>query len=1264
MGQTVLIPHQQDSLWGYVDLNSDQLIVPYQYEVAEEHDPYGYAMVQKNGYWGILNADGIEVLETKYDSLAWQGNTHYNIYKAPYLINQLNGSFGIMDLEFNAIIPNEYEAISFFHGTFFKKNPKEDYTKSERRSIPRYFRVKKNDKVGLVDEQHQLIVPFEYSDIKSVVHYKVDSDSDSEKNPYQILSNMHNDPLYDISLISKQIFFSEKDSLNQLITVGGKALTPIGNYKHPIIFTYISSDKEEDEMILISKDKKRGMISMEGDILIPFEYLQIEQLTGPYFKLTKSHTGNESQIHDYGIANIQGQILQAAIYAHLNGQLVHKDGKSGIFTKDFKKFLVEPQYDYISSIRKNHTKVIVHQNGKRGILDIEKGMVIPVEYDYLKEVYKLNYIAKRDDKFGIIDSNNNIILPIEYKYISLIPRSHNTFIVQKDKKYDLWFSRDKEWLTTVQYDSIYTTDFSKIHVQLNGKWGKINSANKILIPIEYDEISLTNQVRKGDKWGLYDRSNKLLLEPIYDEIKNEHYARIGSEWLLITETKNWPLSEKYDKIQSYSNRYYTEKNKKKGLIIIKDSSLYSIPAVYEQVSPSQSSDLVRVKKAGKWGLIDMNKTIIPIIYDRIEQLGNDRWKVYDGKHWAFYELNGKQILPFIFSDIKRNPHDGNYVIDGTKTLYLVKQGNRFGAISKNGEWIFPCKYQNIVLSFHNSNQIKNPPLFPVQQKRKWGYIRQNGEIVLPFQYSSVGPFYDNIAIASKGNGFFLINDSGDRITKNTYKHIVPLQGYYSLINVQNEAGLHGALNKKGEEVIPPIYDKALFPICQHFYKIVKNGLNGIVHSSGKIIMECKENTRPKYPSRQVFLKSTQVDNKLYKNYSLIKKDNHFGVKNIKTNTLVIPYEYKKISISYGKKPMAYLYATKDGFSGVIDSTGKIIIPFEYDQVSINQKMDRISCKKKSNYKIFNLKGQFIAEHALDHFNHNGDGPYRASKNGKWGFVDLDGNMVIPFQFDEVKYFRKVYSTGEEFFECPMLAKNNPLPIDTIKVATVEVGEIKKYINQKGAFIKPSPANMNRIYINSELIGVRQDSTKKYGIVDTAGNIVLPFEYKDLYYDSGHYVYLYKDDQDAYFYIANKTVSPLYEEVEDEGETYNTQWVSDGTYYGFVNKFGEAITPMHFDFVRRTGDGLVAVSKGGLVGFLNDDIEKEVIPFIFDAIPCSYGSYQFKQGNALALKNNKYGIINTKGEAIIPFEYDAIKEYDHYRALGLKNGEWKEIVINK
>ena len=98
-------------------------------------------------------------------------------------------------------------------------------------------------------------------------------------------------------------------------------------------------------------------------------------------------------------------------------------------------------------------------------------------------------------------------------------------------------------------------------------------------------------------------------------------------------------------------------------------------------------------------------------------------------------------------------------------------------------------------------------------------------------------------------------------------------------------------------------------------------------------------------------------------------------------------------------------------------------------------------------------------------------------------------------------------------------------------------------------------------------------------------------------------------------------------------------VKIGGKWGFVNKNLDLVIPSKYDDVNSFSEGLARVSEdGNWWGFVNKE-GKLVIPAVYEH------AQSFKNGLVAVQKNGSWGMINQKGEVVVPFDYSYIINSD-------------------
>jgi hypothetical protein len=152
----------------------------------------------------------------------------------------------------------------------------------------------------------------------------------------------------------------------------------------------------------------------------------------------------------------------------------------------------------------------------------------------------------------------------------------------------------------------------------------------------------------------------------------------------------------------------------------------------------------------------------------------------------------------------------------------------------------------------------------------------------------------------------------------------------------------------------------------------------------------------------------------------------FGFIN-KNNEVIIPAIYDYVSdfeSGYAIVNIGLTFSVMDsnkiekrGLCGIIDSTGKIVVPILYDFIDRLEHLTNYGKREtRSNKTIMAAKNQKIGwidfngqvkiPFIYDDGKHEYTGNlFRVKKGTKWGYVDINGNEIIPFIYDKVGIFK-------------------------------------------------------------------------------------------------------------------------------------------------------------------------------------------------------------------------------------------------------------------
>ena len=308
-----------------------------------------------------------------------------------------------------------------------------------------------------------------------------------------------------------------------------------------------------------------------------------------------------------------------------------------------------------------------------------------------------------------------------------------------------------------------------------------------------------------------------------------------------------------DKIVRFSR---VKRNGKWGLL---DSTSFSVVLNPEYDKIDIHPRLIIVKKGKLWGAYNNNiESVIPIDYDIILLRDNNRIRVKKNNQWSWMYLMGdgnvygleQYSAVDVFNEglalVKRNGKFG-YINDAMEEVIpciydkadsfmhgiaIVEYGKKTGALNTKGELVIPLDY--LILA---DLSILGPVLLMAIKERRWGVINKKNQVVVPFEFDEVMAMGGMVTV-TKQSKKGLYDHIGRLIVPVVYDDIQhPLMGDNS-INVSKN-GKWGVLNKFGKEICEPRYDKIdSFGFACGRLAVCRNNKWGFINRNGREVIEC------------------------------------------------------------------------------------------------------------------------------------------------------------------------------------------------------------------------------------------------------------------------------------------------------------------------------------------------------------------------------------------------------------------------------------------
>lgn len=345
---------------------------------------------------------------------------------------------------------------------------------------------------------------------------------------------------------------------------------------------------------------------------------------------------------------------------------------------------------------------------------------------------------------------------------------------------------------------------------------------------------------------------------------------------------------------------------------------------------------------------------------------------------------------------------------------------------------------------------------------------------------------------------------------------------------------------------------------------------------------------------------------------------------------------------------------KNGKYGFIDKLGNEIIPCKYDYANDFEKgISIVEIDEKRGG--INQRGKMVIPCIYDYItSFEKDSLTVASINDKSGIIDLNGNVIIPFNYEDCGNF------------CEGLAY-------------VRKDGLLGFVNKKGELV--IPCQYSNLYSDDgHLVGFSEGLVGVFmgnecGYIDRNGNIVIPFqeELVGAPFSSG-LSYTYKNLKDLYsFSLTNNPPSMQLEPLEGAFIYKNGQFASDffktdgilgfkngyckvrneSGWEGLMDSQGKFTIPCKYSFINNNIEGKYAlIGINHKIGVANKATGEITIPIIYDDI-----GRTFEEGIIPVKKDGKYGYINEYNEIIIPFSYDYAGDFSEGFAIVKRYGKY-------
>ncbi len=289
-------------------------------------------------------------------------------------------------------------------------------------------------------------------------------------------------------------------------------------------------------------------------------------------------------------------------------------------------------------------------------------------------------------------------------------------------------------------------------------------------------------------------------------------------------------------------------------------------------------------------------------------------------------------------------------------------------------------------------------------------------------------------------------------------------------------------------------------------------------------------------------------------------------------------------------------------------------------------------------------------------------------NGKWGYIDTDGKLMVGYDFDEVDFFYDGLSVASKNNKYGFINKKGTVVVnfDYDDVDRFENGSAIVHVKDKATIInRIGEMQFDTLY---EEVGSPHDDRvlvmhdDKYGYTDSHGKVIIPVQFEtatdfmNRLAVAGSEDYLAVIDRNG-----NRVIDTLYSFISIEPNGLIRAQRDD--MFGIYNRFGEQVLPFEYDAIGKFAGGMAIISKDDKFGFINDSA-KITIPLTYDFDSETLNRSEFKNGYAVVKLKNKYGLIDLSGNVVLPVKYDDVRFYNDSTPVAVrKQNKWGYVDLD-
>ena len=423
-----------------------------------------------------------------------------------------------------------------------------------------------------------------------------------------------------------------------------------------------------------------------------------------------------------------------------------------------------------------------------------------------------------------------------------------------------------------------------------------------------------------------------------------------------------------------------------------------IPAIYDRIDQIEEYG-ARYRQGQRWGLLDDQ---CQVVFDANENNYVNRYSINYNWYWVvtdseykmgLYSSDFKEILSQEYGLIKPLNH----------LVIAVKKDSLVGLMNSSFELILPYEYNSI--SEFSGGYAK------ITKGNEVGFIGIDGRVVLEAKYKSSGWLVENRLAVYNGDKFGFVDSTGELVIPYRFTSAQNFNNGLTAVYCNREldsptsrgSNLNpqvGVINIEGKWILPPKYKHAIVGHKNGIIEVVNNDKSSLFFNpdtlnplpdywySNNTTIGLGGNISLVLVMNQLGERYSKKTSWPYCNSNTLQKDKKYWVMDAAGDTLL------NEDYNYACYDSITIYLRNKGKWKYFDSNKLKVRPVNKHPKTIHVVYGRSNDTATMGYGVINKKGRLVVPFSFKQIEYDGIN-FTCQKPNKNLLIDSDGNLVLP-----------------------------------------------------------------------------------------------------------------------------------------------------------------------------------------------------------------------------------------------------------------------------